>query len=321
MREAWYVPYTPTPLEGSRVLVLAPHPDDEVFGCGGALAQLAARGAEIRVVIATQGPQAALRLAESTRAAAVLGYPAPINWAFPDRGLEQAIDALADTLLEALEAFTPDLLLAPSSFEMHPDHRAACDAALKAGERFVAKHNASLSIALYEIGVPLSANQLVDISQEGELKARAMQCFASQLAEQRYADQIDGLNRYRSYTLGLSVTRAEAFHVLAAGERGDIELPSVQDQALWRCEAALARTQAQLQSQAQALGQMQAEHVHAIEALKRENAALVDQAHEDRQALAQSEQAKRGAEQELQAIYATRGWRWLSRLKSLLGRG
>ncbi|MFG6668621.1 PIG-L deacetylase family protein [Halomonas sp. HNIBRBA4712] len=310
MREAWYVPYAPAPLEGTRVLVLAPHPDDEVFGCGGALAQLAAKGAGIRVVIATQGPHAALRLAESTRAAEVLGYPAPINWEFSDRGLEHACAALADKLLDEIETFKPDLLLAPSNAEMHPDHRAACNAALEASKRYVERTNSSLSIALYEIGVPLPANQLVDISNEAELKARAMQCFPSQLAEQRYAEQIDGLNRYRSYTLGLSVSRTEAYHVLDAANGGDIELPSVQDQALWRCEAALGEAQAQAQADAQAL-----------EAIKAESAALIEQAVQARQALEASEQARARAERELQTIYATRGWRWLSRLKSLLGRG
>ena len=42
-------------------------------------------------------------------------------------------------------------------------------------------------------------------------KARAMHCFASQLAQQPYADQVAGLNRQRSYTLGPAVTSAEAF--------------------------------------------------------------------------------------------------------------
>ncbi|WP_447955911.1 PIG-L deacetylase family protein [Vreelandella sp. EE7] len=292
------------------MLVLAPHPDDEVFGCGGALTQLATQGATIQVVIATKGPDAKIRSSESLEAAKLLGYPAPLNWDFPDRGLEQKRDALTQRLLQMLEEFQPDLLLAPSNWEMHPDHRAACDAALRAGERYTNIH--ALTIALYEIGVPLSVNQLVDISDVSELKARAMQCFASQLAEQRYAEQISGLNRYRSYTLGLSVTQAEAFHVVQATKTlSEVTLPSVQDQALWRCEAALV--------------QAQHEHAQAFEALKQklvqENRALSTQADEVKTALSKSEQARQSAEQTLQAIYASRGWRWLTRIKLLLGRG
>ncbi|WNL43439.1 PIG-L deacetylase family protein [Halomonas sp. PAMB 3264] len=308
MREAWYVPYQAQPLEGERVLVLAPHPDDEVFGCGGALAQLAAQGATIQVIIATQGAGAERRLAESTEAAALLGYPAPINWDFADRGLEQAIEALTERLLNTLLDFEPDLLLAPANTEMHPDHRAACDAALKAGARYASTQDTPLSIALYEIGVPLPANQLVDISAVFERKARAMQCFDSQLSEQRYADQIGGLNHYRSYTLGLGVTQAEAFHVIKATRDGvNLTLPSVQDQALWRCEAALE--------------QMREKHAQAQSALNQKLDALSARQQETQTALAQSEERRRHAEQMLETIYATRGWRWLSRLKSLLGRG
>ncbi len=42
-------------LPGKRVVVLAPHPDDEVFGCGGTLAQMAATGAEIEIIVFTDG--------------------------------------------------------------------------------------------------------------------------------------------------------------------------------------------------------------------------------------------------------------------------
>ena len=49
------IPYTAGRLEGSPVLVLAPHPDDEVFGCGGALVQAAKNGIPVRVVVLTDG--------------------------------------------------------------------------------------------------------------------------------------------------------------------------------------------------------------------------------------------------------------------------
>ncbi|HQQ79461.1 MAG TPA: PIG-L family deacetylase, partial [Thermoanaerobaculia bacterium] len=49
------VPYEASRFDARRVLVLAPHPDDEVFGCGGALADLASRGATIDVLLVTDG--------------------------------------------------------------------------------------------------------------------------------------------------------------------------------------------------------------------------------------------------------------------------
>ena len=51
------IPYTPGRLEGSPLLVLAPLPDDEVFGCGGVLVQAVNAGAEVRLVILTDGAE------------------------------------------------------------------------------------------------------------------------------------------------------------------------------------------------------------------------------------------------------------------------
>jgi len=208
--------------------VLAPHPDDEVFGCGGALAQLVVAGVEVRVLILTDGvvswawadqpPEQAERLrreqgerrrAESRAAAALLGYPAPVFMGWQDGALLQH-EGMQAALAAKLAEFEPQLLLAPSVWEMHRDHRAVAQLALDLlrGAEFPCQ------LAFYEVGVPLAPNYLVDITQSQPLKARAMQCFSSQLKEQAYAEQIDGLNRFRSYTLGAAVSHAEAYCLL-----------------------------------------------------------------------------------------------------------
>ncbi|MBD3855728.1 MAG: PIG-L family deacetylase, partial [Acidobacteria bacterium] len=74
------IPYSPGRLEGSPVLVLAPHPDDEVFGCGGAIVQLLGAGAEVRSVVLTDGGaqgDANTRRAEALEASARLGLDEP----------------------------------------------------------------------------------------------------------------------------------------------------------------------------------------------------------------------------------------------------
>src|SRR5450759_741755 len=52
------MPYEASSFVASRVVVFAPHPDDEVFGCGGALADLRDRGARVDVVLVTDGAAA-----------------------------------------------------------------------------------------------------------------------------------------------------------------------------------------------------------------------------------------------------------------------
>jgi len=49
------LPLLPPPLSGERLLVLAPHPDDEVLAAGGLMGRVAREGGEVRVVSLTSG--------------------------------------------------------------------------------------------------------------------------------------------------------------------------------------------------------------------------------------------------------------------------
>lgn len=218
------VPYEATAsLPGSRVLVLAPHPDDEVFGCGGALAKHVEQGASITVVIATDGAYHAPadkvdamreeRYEESRAAAKVLGYPEPRFLNLPDRGLQYG-EGLVSTLLGLIEETQAELVYAPSLYEAHPDHRGLAMAAAEAARRA----GGSRLLAFYEVGRPLQPTHLVDITPVVVRKAEAMACFPSQLLRQRYDQHVAALNRYRTYTLPAEVTAAEAFQVVSAEE-------------------------------------------------------------------------------------------------------
>ena len=211
------LPYQALPPQDIRpLLVLAPHPDDEVFACGGLLALAASRGVRAKVVVCTdggQGGQGAEREAESLAAAQVLGGPTAQQslafWRLPDRSL-QPDAALQARISQMIESSRAEWVLAPSPFEIHPDHRAVCVAAIGAvGARQAAGQ--ATRLVCCEIGQPLLPNALLDITPVAHLKAQAMRCFASQLTQQAYDQQIAGLNRYRAYTLGAAVKQAEAF--------------------------------------------------------------------------------------------------------------
>ncbi len=262
--EQFFVPYRAHRLlPGRRLLVLAPHPDDEVFGCGATLSQMASADVEIQVIILTDGvlagewsdaPAAEARVlrrqkigrrrAESKAAALRLGYGEPhfMGWGDGEllsdgsgEGCARSEKCLSE-LVGWVERYQPDLLLAPSVWEMHRDHRAAAQWALRLLE------GAAMRLAFYEVGVPLLPNYLVDISETRMRKDEAMGCFASQLAEQAYADQVRGLNVYRSYTLGMGVASAEAFHLLSEGELAGFQgqyQPDYHSLALLNAEKAL----------------------------------------------------------------------------------
>ena len=226
--ENWYTPYQTAALPAAqKVWVLAPHPDDEVFGCGGAALIYAAQGAQVQVSVMSSGTGYAegaeaeqiqsTRENETNAALQSMGIEPASFWRLPDRGLGQCAD-LAQRLFEQLQSQSYQVVLAPSLNEVHPDHLALTRALIAAFEMCQAAGQPLPYLVQYEVGAPIKPNLLLDISKVWPRKLQAMQCFTSQLQTQNYAKHIEALNTYRTYALAVDVSHAEAFYVLQPEE-------------------------------------------------------------------------------------------------------
>ncbi|MBY0475978.1 MAG: PIG-L family deacetylase [Nitrosomonas sp.] len=212
-----------TQIPGNCILVFAPQPDDEVFGCGGAIMHHVEKGIPVHVIVVSDGAHDVSeekaaeyilqRQNESIAAAHILGYGTPIFWQYQDRQVRYG-ERLIREIQTAIQEIGADLVYAPSIFEMQPDHRVLGMAVVEAIRRI----GKAVSVALYEVSTPLHPNQLLDISDWAARKTAAMECFVSQNAIQRYDLHIAALNRYRTYILPVSVTAAEAFILISAEE-------------------------------------------------------------------------------------------------------
>lgn len=214
--EAEAIPYEPALLRGERLLVLAPHPDDEVIGCGGLVALHLVEGRQVRIVVATDGAEggaADVREEESRRAIGVLGSADLHFLHFPDRSLG---DEAAGRIREQLRDFRPDLVLIPSPIEIHPDHlalsRIFCELIQRDETLFA--DLAICRVAFYEIGQPLRPNAIVDITSVADVKYAAIAEHTSQLAMRDYVAYTRGLNAYRAMTLPPETKFAEAYFVI-----------------------------------------------------------------------------------------------------------
>jgi LmbE family N-acetylglucosaminyl deacetylase len=184
-----------------RVLIVAPHPDDDVIACGG----LIQRAGLVRVLIVTDGennpwPQrfasrtlfitkqhrrdwASMRRREALAALARLGVKeSSVRFlALPDQRIANLARRRNATLTNAIESelrdFKPTLVIAPSMFDAHCDHRAVAWFAHQA------THEVDIATYVVHGGAPASRMRwTIELSPyEQAAKYDAVSCHASQL--------------------------------------------------------------------------------------------------------------------------------------------
>ncbi|HTT02823.1 MAG TPA: PIG-L deacetylase family protein [Steroidobacteraceae bacterium] len=195
-----------------RVVVLAPHMDDETIGCGGTLARHVIAGASVHVIFLTDGRHGsqfgtasgdvikaaeaqliATRKEEARLALETLGV-AKLSFLDVEDGALTGDTRASARLRALLEADPPELVYLPCFLEQHPDHFAANRVLLEAAQ------DSSLHFQClgYEVWTPLFPNCVVKIDEVIELKKKALAQYRSQLAVADYLHTGLGLNAYRS---------------------------------------------------------------------------------------------------------------------------
>ena len=181
--------------EARRVVVVAPHPDDEVIGPGGTVLRLVDAGCDVTVVYVTDGesgPAAADRRREAEGVAQTLGYT-PKFLGVRARHIpmdEQVIEALATAIMEA----RPEAVLVPFVLDDNDDHRRV-NQLLWQGLRS-GRIPASTELWAYQVYSALPGNVIVDITSHAERKAQAIRLYASQVAKRDWAHFALGLNAF-----------------------------------------------------------------------------------------------------------------------------
>jgi LmbE family N-acetylglucosaminyl deacetylase len=146
-------------LHARRLVVVSPHPDDEVLGAGGLIQKALAEGVLVEIIAVTDGEAShprsraaaaldlpAVRARESEKALRRLGWdrPAITRLGLPDGHVLENRDELDAALGDIL--LPDDLCVAPWRLDGHPDHNACGDAALNAAMSVGAK---SLSLLVW----------------------------------------------------------------------------------------------------------------------------------------------------------------------------
>ncbi|MCX6806994.1 MAG: PIG-L family deacetylase [Candidatus Berkelbacteria bacterium] len=194
--------------EGKKILVLSPHPDDDVFGCGGTLA-LYPKTAEITSIYFSNGSRDNIESKGENEAKAsgkILNLSEQIFLKLPD-GEFSASDVNLAKFLYYLKKSDPDVVYLPFFLDPNPDHQEVCRFVYKACQRF----KKELKLYSFEIWNPLFPNRLIDIKRSVKTKIAAIRAHKSQLQSRDYEKAILGLNQYRGQVMDVSEF-AEAFY-------------------------------------------------------------------------------------------------------------
>ncbi len=194
----------------TRLLILAPHSDDESIGCGGLLASYPE---QCEVVCLTDGARGdphipvhqliEIRESELANSMALAGVQNFRYLGIPDQSLNDAYQRFS-----GLSIANSDMIFLPNFLDQHPDHKAVTWLL----QRLLREkpHKPSLQIAFYEIWGTLPVwNNFIELDDVLRVKKKAMiDCFVSQTKHIDYAHRIDCLNVYRGISVGKPAVEA-----------------------------------------------------------------------------------------------------------------
>lgn len=220
-------------IKGKKILVIAPHPDDEAIGCGGLIMKAKREKAEVFVLFITVGnsrqfitgkTDADIRFIEAKNAArfgnfafeiAFQGEPFMKLDSFPQKDLIEKIEDIS-------KKFKPDIVVIPFRQSFDQDHRATASACITAF-RPIPKHIHHQPSLILETEEPYTWSQdnsfipnfYVDISGLLEEKLRLLACHKTQLREDPFPRSPENLKRLAGLRgCDISARYAEGYNLL-----------------------------------------------------------------------------------------------------------
>ncbi len=216
-----------------RVLVIAPHPDDETLGCGGALLGHRSRGDEVHWLITTgmkkefgySADQITCRDKEISDVAGAYGFSSVTETGFPTARLDTIPDAeIIGEISNTFQATSPEIVYLPFPGDAHSDHRAVFDAVSACCKWFRNDHvrqviaceiPSETGFGMDPTQLVFSPNLFIDISENLERKIQIMSLYKSEMGTfpfPRSEEAIRALAVHRGAEAGCAA--AEAFMLL-----------------------------------------------------------------------------------------------------------
>lgn len=222
-------------LKGQRILIIAPHPDDEAICCGGLIMLAKKIGVKVFVMYGSIGSSRQLvtgktdpasRLDEVKKASKYGGFEYSIMF----RGEKfMKLDTVAQKRLienieDKVEEFKPDIVCVPYRGSFDQDHRALFSASITA-LRPISKNLRHQPGIVLEVEEPYSwsngdsfrPNYYFDISEIFDQKIELLKCHTTQLRDDPFPRSPQNLERLAGIRgAEIGVKQAEGYNLLKA---------------------------------------------------------------------------------------------------------
>ena len=204
-------------IKGKKILLLAPHPDDPEYSCGGSIAKWS-KDNEIYYaafspcILSLPNGYKDDTLYEELRAgASILGIPeANIKYYyFPVRRFSEHRQDILEEMVKLRKNIQPDIVVMPNSNDIHQDHKVIYEEGLRAF-----KHCSMLGYELPWNNLTFNSNFHIRLSaDELDIKWKAISAYKSQeIRAYKSQDFFEGLARVRGLQAGAEL--AEAFELI-----------------------------------------------------------------------------------------------------------
>ncbi|MCL2334915.1 MAG: PIG-L family deacetylase [Endomicrobia bacterium] len=198
-------------LADKKVLVIAPHQDDEAIGCAGTVINHVKNGGEAEILFCTNDTYE--RMKESEKASSIIGSKRNHFLQFPIRTLD-GNKKFEENLSLIFQKTKPETVFLPFWFDNHPDHRAVSKALISLKKKIPM----NFMVYAYSVWTPLNPNCIFDISGVWEEKKKAIECYKTQLASRDYVKIAQSLNQYWAEIKNPQMQYAETFFKATAQE-------------------------------------------------------------------------------------------------------
>jgi LmbE family N-acetylglucosaminyl deacetylase len=196
---------------GKNVLVISPHPDDEIIGCGGTLIKMLQGGSRVSVVQLTDGSNSSalkdspeyirktIRLTEAKVVAANLGFTELILFKEADSHLKCTIHNVKK-LSDILNRLRPEVIFVPFINDIHSDHIVANEILSKSLE-ISSLNLLEVDVASYEVWNFVPPDTICIIDNQFDKKAKMLKKYHTAMKVIDYIQFCKSLNAYHSYKL------------------------------------------------------------------------------------------------------------------------